>query len=190
LAHEKRLEAVSDPDRSRDAATITIRQEGDTVSIEYGWPQSTARPYLFFGGILLLVALFEGIFKHATVPCTVFIMIGIGLTYNGLKLLLNKTKISADRERLLVASHPLPAGPAKRFAAAGITEIFMATPVRSQRSLVEVHPTIFLTRGDQAPERLVDAVPTAEVASHIRHTLLDFYGLPDLDSIPQNSDLP
>ncbi len=151
------------------------------LEIEYEWPNSAAWPNLVIGLMLLAAALFSGLVQHFAVPALLVGLIGIGVLYNGLKLWLNRTTISATSRGIRVSTGPIPFGRPRSFPSEGLVEFFVATPIRRIGSLTEPMFTIFVSYQDAEPRRLVDAVPTKEVAADIRHRLLSFYGLKDLD---------
>jgi hypothetical protein len=165
-----------------EPGNLTIRADGDSMVIEYRWPRAVAIPNLAFGVLAFAAAVFTGCVQHVHAPTVIFAIAGIALTYNGLKLYLNKTTITAKLDHVKVSSGPIPAGWPRTFPTESIIEFFVASPVSGKRSLLEVRPTLFLVDSAQTPHRLVDGVPSTEAAAHIRHALLDFYGLEDLEA--------
>ena len=165
MLHEKNLE---------------ITRQSGTLTITYRW--RTRMAYVLLGFALFWNA-FLGVFLLAGAGffISAHALVGLGMAYYGLALLLNKSKIAVDRQYLRVEHGPLPTFSRKREIRSGeISQLYLKRggTVRSGNTVTQLYALRLRTR--QGSEvKLLSGIPDLGLGKRIEQEIEGYLDIED-----------
>ena len=169
----------------RDPKVVTQKSE-ETLSIEWKWKNENGVPMALSSIMLTISAVMvvvlpdkpgQEMSHDGRVFFYVLMILVVPTMYiYCLSCFLNRTKIHADRERLVVKTSPFPWFKRVVIASEGITQFFVVQARRNSRK----HWTLYCLGPNSNYFSIGQYFPSEFAAYQICHELQDFYGLEDL----------
>ncbi len=180
---------------------LTIIEGEKTIQIEWPWSRSSGVVGLVLAGIVLAIGVLLPLFPPDLADGTtrslgdrwgiaiVFAVMGLPILYAGLAYLLNRTKIRADHNRIVVTHGPIPCIRPVVRSTVGAKQFFITTRGGStQNSATTSIGELHMIDGENHTFKIAGNWTTQFAAHQVRHELQDFYGLEDLPVYGQTTD--
>lgn len=162
-----------------------VTEVGDTLTVRWRWFEAT-HLFIFFFAITwdaFLVNWYFGLhvrndLMHYLFPIA-HVAVGIGISYFAITRLVNRTLITASRDRLTVAHGPLPWVGSGSYARAELDQLFVEPRVsRSKKGATTTYALCAIDRGGRK-RTLVKGLPDAAAARWLELALERRLGIVD-----------
>ena len=160
---------------------IVVREERDEITLEKSWRSSSAFFMVLwsvFWNIGMLAVIANMGFAALAVP---HVWIGLGAAYYTSTLLLNKTKVTANNQKLLVEHGPLPWFGNKVLSAEDVDQIYVRERITRGKNGTSISYEVRAKMTDGKDQKLLGAgvIKKPYDAQVVEKKLEDFMGVPD-----------
>ncbi|PPK85767.1 hypothetical protein CLV84_2674 [Neolewinella xylanilytica] len=169
---------------------LEIDRRSNQLYIRYRWRGTAAYFLLLFAAVwngILLLSLLGG----AGLAISVHLLIGLGVVYYGLCLLLNRTEITVDSHQLVVQHGPLPTFRTnENISSREVEQLYLqsAGTMKSGNKVTQLYALQLRTRAQEA-FKLIGGISDRAVGEEIERTIEDYLQIRDAP-VEERFELP